>query len=366
MISGRGQIRKEGTSRAAGGLCALLAASLLPATFSATAADVTLPPISVGAGLQTSFDHESQSGSGPGSTDRFNLDSIRLYINGGVTDIIKFTFNTEYTSANNVQVMDAIARIEASPTLNIWAGRFLPPSDRANLYGPYYANDWFPYKDGVADFYPSVAVGRDNGVAYWGQFGMVKVVAGLFDGPTATGAAGAGTGNNKLITAARVMVDLWDPEPGYYLNGTYYGDKNILAFGLAGQNQASDTADGGTRGGTSYSLDGLMETKVGGGGVVSVESEYQRDTGLIDSSNGWYALASYLFPQVVGVGKFQVLGKYSDKTTHAASDITDKTKELNLNYVIKGFNARVGAFYLDYSDPTAPYKLYGVKLQLQM
>ncbi len=32
-----------------------------------------------------------------------------------------------------------------------------------------------------------------------------------------------------------------------------------------------------------------------------------------DSSNGWYALASYLFPQVIGIGKFQVLGKYSVK-----------------------------------------------------
>ena len=38
-----------------------------------------------------------------------------------------------------------------------------------------------------------------------------------------------GTGN--IIWAERVMVDLWDPEKGYYLNGTYYGDKDILALG---------------------------------------------------------------------------------------------------------------------------------------
>ncbi len=65
-----------------------------------------------------------------------------LYVSGSVTNNIKFTFNTEYTGdtggsdANMVEVLDAIARFEFSDELNIWAGRFLPPSDRANLHGP--------------------------------------------------------------------------------------------------------------------------------------------------------------------------------------------------------------------------------------
>ena len=67
-------------------------------------------------------------------------------------------------------MLDAIARFEFSDEFNIWAGRFLPPSDRANLHGPYYANEWSVYIDGVQDGYASVAVGRDDGVAYWGQF----------------------------------------------------------------------------------------------------------------------------------------------------------------------------------------------------
>jgi hypothetical protein len=69
------------------------------------------------------------------------------------------------------------AASNSTTMFNIWAGRFLPPSDRANLYGPYYANDWAPYADGVADYYPNVAVGRDNGLAYWGDFGILKVQA---------------------------------------------------------------------------------------------------------------------------------------------------------------------------------------------
>ena len=36
------------------------------------------------------------------------------------------------------------------------------------------------------------------------------------------------------MTAGLVQVDFWDAEDGYYLNGTYYGDKNLLAIGAAG------------------------------------------------------------------------------------------------------------------------------------
>ncbi len=59
-----------------------------------------------------------------------------------------------------MEVLDAIARFEFSDELNIWAGRFLPPSDRANLHGPYYANEWSVFIDGVQDGYASVADGR--------------------------------------------------------------------------------------------------------------------------------------------------------------------------------------------------------------
>jgi hypothetical protein len=46
-------------------------------------------------------------------------------------------------------------------------GRMLPPSDRANLSGPFYVSAWsFP---GVVSNYPNLAVGRDNGMLLWGK-----------------------------------------------------------------------------------------------------------------------------------------------------------------------------------------------------
>ena len=328
----------------------LIGSAILAAPVTSALADG--PTVSLGAGMRTSFTHTAPDSGN--DTDNFTLDSARIYINGSVTDNIKFTFNTEYTGSTNlVQIMDAIGRFEINDMFNIWAGRFLPPSDRANLYGPYYANNVKPYVDGVADFYPTVAVGRDNGVAYWGQFGPVKVSVGAFDGPSATS-------STSVLGAARVMVDIWDPEPGYYLNGTYYGDKDILAFGVATQIQAGNKAS---------SIDGLMEKKLGTAGTLSVEAEYQKDEDLVAGNNhGYYGLVSFLFPAEIGIGKLQPLVKYGEKTYVGTSDVKLKTTEVDLNYIIKAFNARVSLFYLGQKldPPGTDDKQYGLTLQLQM
>jgi hypothetical protein len=368
----------QGTCRRIASRVALTAA-LGAATFASgirgAVADISLPPITVGAGLESSFYACDRAcvyspgtvPAGDNSVDGFALNSIRLYVSGAVTDQIKFTFNTEYTGSgpsgtNTVGVLDAIGRFEFSDQLNIWAGRFLEPSDRANLAGPYYAQDWTPFADGVSDLYPSVATGRDNGIAYWGQFGILKVQVGAFDGESLNSAV---TDKSGVLTAARLTLDFWDPEPGYYLNATYYGEKDILALGVVGENE---------NGKTEWNIDGLMEKKLPNLGVVSVDAEYLKDNGLSSTtrSDGWFGLASYLFPQVIGIGKFQVLGKYAQKTNDATALVpfSDKVKttEANLNYIIKGFNARVGLYYVNQSDdlPNSSKKEYGLKLQLQL
>ncbi len=153
-------------------------------------------------------------------------------------------------------------------------------------------------------------------------------------------------GTSNVVSSARVMVDLWDKEAGYYLNGTYYGDKDLLAIGVDGQSSDGNKA---------YSADFLMEKKLPNFGVVSVESEYAKYDHFGgyagDTSNGYYVLGSYLFPQVVGIGKFEPLVKYAhaDYTfdTGATHNDTQKTVDVELNYIIKQFNARLSLYYLD-------------------
>jgi hypothetical protein len=201
---------------------------------------------------------------------------------------------------------------------------------------------------------------------YWGQFGIAKISAGVFD------VQGLTKGSSDVLYAGRVQLDFWDPESGYYLNGTYYGEKDLLAVGVAGQTAAGNNA---------YSVDFLLEKKLPNSGVVTVEAEYAKYDGLggylsprpaaYDSSDGYYLLGAYVFPQTVGIGKFQVLAKYGQATFDYAafSDVDQTTTELNLNYLIKDFNARVSLFYIDSSfDPNLGFdaKQMGVGLQVQI
>lgn len=326
-----------------------------------------LPPMTFGAGLRTSFtstdfDFDDDEDGDDDSVNDFKLNSIRLYVNGSVMEHVNFTFNTEYNQVDDLIVLDAIARFEFSDQFNIWAGRLLPPSDRANLTGPYYANHWGVYRDGVQDGYPFVdGNGRAEGVAYWGQFGKVKLQAGVFDVP-------ATQGTDELLYAGRIMVDLWAPENGYYLNSTYYGEKDVLSFGFAAQ--SADSA-------TGWTFDALMEKKLGSGGVVTLEGEYASYEAPIfgyplnsDESDGYFVLGSYLFPAVVGVGKFQLLAKYGETTyENVLGDLDQETFEFDVNYIIKAFNARLSLFYIDQGfDPDigGDNSQFGIGLQLQL
>jgi hypothetical protein len=322
------------------------------------------PPLpTVGAGVQTSYVHTSPEDAE--DSDRFMLNSVRLYVSGTAAPKIKYMFNTEYDSNNHINVLDAAAQFEISPKVNFWMGRMLPPSDRANLYGPYYSNEWAVFTDGIQDGYPFLATGRDNGFLYWGQFQKVKLSGGLYDGPTTTG-------DKKVLLAGRAQVDFWDAEDGYYLNGTYYGAKNLLAVGLAGQVQGSDKS--------AWNADFLLEKKVTGGGAFTIESQYNKYSQLggynarYGESDGAYGLASFLFPPAMGMtGKFQVLGKYAQANftkgiTVLDKDYTQKTTEFNFNYIIKDFNARVMFFYKDTRFDAVMHndQQFGVGIQLQI
>lgn len=344
---------------------AFIASALTVALSLITASDAVAqtPSVSVGGGVRTSASHTAVE-EADGVTS-FPLESVRLYVNGTATDKIKVMFNTEYNGAgNDVEVLDAVGQIDLSKTHHVWFGRFLPPSDRSNLYGPYYAHHWAVYTDGVQDGYPMIFQGRLNGAMYWGQYGKVKVSGGAFDGTTATG-------DPTVIGAGRVQVDFWDAEDGYYLNGTYYGDKNLLALGAATQMQGSDKA--------AYTVDFLMERKVTGGGAFTVEAEWAKYDKLggysarHGSNTGGYVLGSYLFPALVGGGRFELLGKvasarFREGVTALDLDYDQTTSEVNVNYVMKQFNGRLMMFYKDtrFDAVRANTKQIGVGLQVQM
>ena len=312
--------------------------------------------ISIGAGLRTSF--SSVENGAPNGSDRskdFAVDSMRLYVNGQVHKDIKFTFNTEKDSGNGdaARVLDAIARFEFSDTFNIWMGHFLPPSDRSNLDGPYYLNAWsFP----MVQKYPAIFAGRDDGVAVWGHAmgGKLKYQGGAFQGRQ-----GGSNTSDSMLFAGRLTLNLWDAETGYYNSSAYYGAKDVLALGLVAMTQKDGAGTAVTKGDfTGWNVDALMEKKLSGGGVVSLEGAYYDydldnvvDTSLVQG-DGYFVLAAYLLPQKMGMGQLQPHLRYQSFDSAGAGD-ADTRAELGVNYIIDGHDARATLTFAN-DDPGAP------------
>ena len=330
--------------------------------------------LKVGAGLRTSYSTvENGAPNGTSWSNNFNIDNARLYFNGQGHEYIKFEFNTDinnaqgfpstpgsYDEAGNMRILDAVVKFELHDLFNVWMGRLLPPSDRSNLSGPFYANVWdFPF---TQFGYPNIFQGRDDGVAIWGQWcgGALKYQVGAFEGVNGAASetqpvAGANPGDD-LMFAARVTANLLDPEPGYYNSSTYYGEKDILAIGVAVMNQNNANNDGGTLSDfTGWSIDGLYERPTGNGGVVTVEGAYYdfNDHGATNSvrdGQSYFVLASYLLPGETCIGpisgRFQPFSRYQsyDRTNFTGGNQIRQT-DVGVHYIMYGHNARVSAFW---------------------
>lgn len=343
--------------------------------------------VSVGLGLRTSFTSaEDGSPSGTSRSSDFELDSIRLYVNASLNKYIKGTFNTEKDADDNVKVLDAYAQFEFMDEFNVWAGRMLPPSDRANLDGPYYLNAWaYP---GVVSQYPAKFAGRDNGVTVWGKLAdkMITYSVGAFEGHN--NIAGASSEDDNLLYAGRIQFDFWDKglDPAYYTSSTYYGSKDVLSVGIAAMYQKDGVGDNVTSGDyAAWNIDALLEKKLSNGGAATLEGAYyDYDTddtadvapgfggaggtdnvGGLSQGNAYLVGAAYLFPDVVGWGKFQPYLRYQ-KFDNDLTDVDSKQYDYGVNYIIDGHNARISATYTkNETDGADDLDKFVVGLQLQ-
>ncbi|HZR46174.1 MAG TPA: porin, partial [Candidatus Manganitrophaceae bacterium] len=224
--------------------------------------------LSIGMGLRTSFDMiKDEAPDGKSRSKDFKLDDARLYISGQLHELISFEFNTETQTTSDpaatesIRVLDAVLKFGFNDYFNIWVGRFLPPSDRSNLSGPFYLNSWnFP----MVQRYPAIFAGRDDGAAIWGQIGkgFFKYQVGAFQGE---GAVPTGPNQKEdLLYTGRLTLNLWDPEPGYYNSSTYYGAMNVLALGLVAMTQKNAVGTAAAPGNfTGWSADLLVERNLG-------------------------------------------------------------------------------------------------------
>jgi len=361
--------------------------------------------ISLGMGLRSSIStSEDAAPNGSSNSKDFTLESFRLYVGGQLSENISFEFNSDYdttpTGTEDIRVLDAVVKFAFSETFNIWAGRFLPPSDRSNLSGPYYLNAWdFPF----VQKYPNVFAGRDDGLAIWGQTdgGIFKYQIGIFEGmgkdPVQTSTAtlispapGGGALNLPFFTAgpnqddnpllaARLTLNLLDPESGYYNSSTYYGGKDVLAIGIVGMYQEDAVGVAGVAGDfTGWNVDLLFEKDLAGSGVATLEGayyDYDGDGKALASAagdgsegEGFMGLASFLLPNKVGSGSYagqlQPMVRYQEFENEGMVVGEHSRTDIGINQIIDGHNARISLTY-SIDDPAAGPDGDTVKLGIQ-
>ena len=173
----------------------------------------------LGAGFRSSFTTSNNAGTDAGgNASDFTLDNMRLYTLTQVHKNIIFEFNTEVrnngaanlrTADNNgnthdIHVLDARATLSIGG-FDLWFGKFLPPSERSNLDGPYFLNVYnFPL---VTSPYPAIAAGRDNGTMIFKEYGGGKFKCNIYHKGTF-----AGTNNYKAHGDPK-WVEIEDDNP---------------------------------------------------------------------------------------------------------------------------------------------------------
>jgi hypothetical protein len=354
----------------AAGICLAgsLSAPAWPAEFKISD-DVTF---NAGIGLRASYSRRDYGApDGTSKSNDFSVESARLFLGGSYAKMFKATLNTERGGDDKVRLLDGIAQFEPMPAFNVWIGRMLPPSDRANLYGPYYAVPWsFP---GVVSNYPSIFAGRDNGVTVWGKpmGGKLTYALGAFEGHNKV--LGLSGQSDKMQYSGRVAYAVWEPEPApaYYTGGWFGGSKDILTIGLAGQSQQDGVGTAAAPGKLSmYSLDLLAEKKFGFGVPTFEAAFYKYSLGALDCGSGEPGApaclagenvggqvdgkamllgGAWLIPQTVGWGQFQPFVRLQ-RFKRTASSTTAKEFDLGVNYLIRGPNARLTAQYSKLRD----------------
>ncbi|MDB4991528.1 MAG: hypothetical protein JWN04_6706, partial [Myxococcaceae bacterium] len=229
------------------------------------------PKLKIGIGVRTGL---NMSINDPSNNVKVSLDDgigdqllIRPYFSGELTKNVGVVANFQVTE-NGKQVgftvLDAIAQVKFRDEFQVWIGQHIPANDRTNFSGPFFHNGWqFPI---TVPSFPFDAGARSRGVTFWGLIagGIIKYHASVVDL-----AKGRSIQNSRL--AARVTINLLDPENYYYSSGTYFGAQNTLAIGgvIQYQKGIGRTTDDGSGGPPAADLngDGKVQNDFLGGAV---------------------------------------------------------------------------------------------------
>jgi hypothetical protein len=324
-----------------------------------------LPPIDVGAWTRIGGVFQ---GSDPSKVNDWHMDNVyvELHAGGKIHKNVGVTLNLNSNMTNfgapaavgdAVAIEDAIVSFDIQDELHVWAGHLLVPVDRANASGPFFMIPWnYPgfFAGGAAP--KEGPSGRNNGMVVWGDItgGKLTYLAGVFDN--------ANLGSSPLFTG-RVRLALWDPEPGFWGNASFFGDKDMLSIGVGGQFQkhgsSSMTTD---KDYSEINADVLIEKKLGGGSFVTGEGAYYHYNvldGPTHVSDAYYILAAFATP-TIGVGNIQPMARFQGEKTKGPGSTSPWNLDVGVSYLIKGPALRLLATY-SHTKLTSNFAVGGVE-----
>ena len=307
-----------------------------------------LPPIDVGAWTRV-------GGIFQGSNDKkqvsdWHMDNayVELHAGGKVHKNVGVTLNLNANmvnfSSSTVAVMDAIISFDFVDEFHLWAGHLLVPVDRANASGPFFMIPW-----NYPGFFAGVSApqegpsGRNNGAVVWGDItgGRLTYLAGVFDNANVS---------SSPLFSGRLRLALLDPEPGFWGNGSYFGEKDLLSIGVGAQFQKHGSAVTNMMVTTDkdwadINADVLFEKKIPEAGWVTAEGAYYHynvlDGGISDT---FYVLGAYASP-TVGVGNIQPMVRFQWEKIKAGSGTDPWNLDGAVSYLIKGPALRLNVTY---------------------
>jgi hypothetical protein len=207
-------------------------------------------------------------------------------------------------------------------------------------------------------FYTS-KVGRDDGVTFWGN---------PFDGllqyrfMISEGMESIVNPDDNLRFAGRAVLNLLEPETGWFNQGTYLGQKKMLSIGAAFDSQNNLTLNNEPgQNNFIWTVDAFFDHPAGNGAVtaesayINIKNSTQANSFVqlapSDDAGFFYVQAGYYFNTPVAVGNIQPYFRY--ETVSVQQKDNTGIFSGGLNYYLKGHNAKASFDYTVIDHPEA-------------
>ena len=338
--------------------------------------------------LQTQFlsSTNSEADAGNDHEEKFLLRRARIRLEGSVTKWVNFLIQVgsdseEDGNVGDAEVIDGFINLHLLDQAQIIMGEHIAPAGRQHLTSSTammaidrpgitnYNLTWglnggavfntAVFDDGNLDLSGDGNVNRDIGVTLFGSTSFTETLHVKYYVGGYTGIQFMNNDEDKERVAARVQLNLFEPEPGYYNLSTYLGAKKTLAVGASIDHQqriAHDTATNKNVNYIWYSVDTFADIPLGPGSAT-FEAGYSNldledSTSLQDSDSGtpknaketegdgFYIQTGYYLENL----NFQPWALFERWYSNAADHVGSWSAwRVGLSYYFKGHNANIKA-----------------------